>query len=162
MAAAVDWANGLTLDREITSGSFQVAEVVPDMRKAFEKEVLFEITGGGTVSEEEEEEKQDPQWTRYRRQQAAARKGTSGGGGDRQRRGAWTAAAQRRDEDEARAMVAATANRLREVQEEADMHRQKAASLERALEAVLKECDDLVEAAEAGGAKDLDEVSTTG
>ncbi|CAM9122136.1 unnamed protein product [Ectocarpus sp. 12 AP-2014] len=162
MVAAVDWANGLTLDREITSGSFQVAEVVPDMRKAFEKEVLFEITGGGTVSEEEEEEKQDPQWTRYRRQQAAARKGASGGGGDRHKRGAWTAAAQRRDEDEARAIVAATANRLREVQEEADMHRQKAASLERALEAVLKECDDLVKAAEAGGARDLDEVSATG
>ncbi|CAM9453683.1 unnamed protein product [Ectocarpus sp. 8 AP-2014] len=162
MAAAVDWANGLTLDREITSGSFQVAEVVPDMRKAFEKEVLFEITGGGTVSEEEEEEKQDPQWTRYRRQQAAARKGASGGGGDRHRRGAWTAAAQRRDEDEARAIVAATANRLREVRQEADMHRQKAASLERALEAVLKECDDLVEAAEAAGARGLAEDSATG
>lgn len=60
-----------------------------------DRQVLFEITGGGTVSEEEEEEKQDPQWTRYRRQQAAARKGASGGGGDRHRRGAWTAAAQR-------------------------------------------------------------------
>lgn len=35
MAAAVDWANGL----EITSGSFQVAEVAPAMRRAFEKEV---------------------------------------------------------------------------------------------------------------------------
>lgn len=63
-----------------------------------DRQVLFEITGGGTVSEEEEEEKHDPQWTRYRRQQAAARKGASGGGGgggDRHRRGAWTAAAQR-------------------------------------------------------------------
>lgn len=35
MAAAVDWANGL----EITSGSFQVAEVAPAMRRAFEREV---------------------------------------------------------------------------------------------------------------------------
>lgn len=35
MAAAADWANGLT----ITSGSFQVAEVAPAMREAFEKEV---------------------------------------------------------------------------------------------------------------------------
>ncbi|CAN0349787.1 unnamed protein product, partial [Hapterophycus canaliculatus] len=99
MAAAVDWANGVTLDREITSGSFQVTEVAPSMRRAFEREVAFEITGGGTVSEEEEEERHDPQWTRYRRQRAAARKaaggGNSGGGGERHRRGAWTAAAQR-------------------------------------------------------------------
>lgn len=36
MAAAVDWANGL----EITSGSFQVAEVAPFMRNEFEQEVL--------------------------------------------------------------------------------------------------------------------------
>lgn len=35
MAAAADWANGL----DITSGSFQVAEVAPARRKAFEKEV---------------------------------------------------------------------------------------------------------------------------
>lgn len=35
MAAAVDWANGL----EITSGSFQVAEVAPAMRREFEREV---------------------------------------------------------------------------------------------------------------------------
>eukprot|EP00752_Nemacystus_decipiens_P014799 g13175.t1 len=150
MAAAVDWANGL----EITSGSFQVAEVAPAMRRAFEREVAFEMTGGGTVSEEEEEEKADPQWSRYRRQQAAARKGagSGSGGGGRKRRGAWTAAAQRRDEDEARAMVAATASKLRDVSEEADMHRQKAASLERALEAVLKECDELAAAAAAASA----------
>lgn len=42
------------------------------------------------------------------------------------------------------------------------MHRQKAASLERALEAVLKECDDLVKAADAAGARDAAEVSATG
>ena len=35
MAAAADWANGL----DITSGSFQVAEVAPARRKAFENEV---------------------------------------------------------------------------------------------------------------------------
>lgn len=35
MAAAADWANGL----EIKSGSFQVAEVAPAMREAFEREV---------------------------------------------------------------------------------------------------------------------------
>lgn len=57
----------------------------------------------------------------------------------------------RRDEDEARAMVAATVSKLRDVSEEADMHRQKAASLERALEAVLKECDELAAAVAAGG-----------
>lgn len=35
MAAAADWGNSL----RITSGSFQVAEVAPAMRNAFEKEV---------------------------------------------------------------------------------------------------------------------------
>lgn len=35
MAAAADWANSL----RITSGSFQVAEIAPAMRKTFEKEV---------------------------------------------------------------------------------------------------------------------------
>ena len=37
MAAAADWANSL----EITSGSFQVTEVAPAMRKAFEEEVCM-------------------------------------------------------------------------------------------------------------------------
>lgn len=35
MAAAADWANSL----KIKSGSFQVAEVAPNMHKAFEREV---------------------------------------------------------------------------------------------------------------------------
>lgn len=39
MAAAVDWANSVTIDKEITSGSFQVTEVAPSMRRAFEREV---------------------------------------------------------------------------------------------------------------------------
>lgn len=39
MAAAADWANSL----EITSGSFQVAEVAPAARRAFEEEVRLRI-----------------------------------------------------------------------------------------------------------------------
>ena len=39
MAAAVDWANSL----DITSGSFQVAEVAPAMRRAFEREVRIPL-----------------------------------------------------------------------------------------------------------------------
>lgn len=46
----------------------------------------------------------------------------------------------RRDEQEARALVTAVEDELRGVREERDMHRQKAESLETALEAVLQEC----------------------
>ena len=47
----------------------------------------------------------------------------------------------RRDEDEARALVVAAQDKLREVTEERDMHRERASSLQRALEAVLRDCE---------------------
>lgn len=63
----------------------------------------------------------------------------------------------RRDEEEERALIAAAEEKLRQVTAERDLHREKAKSLERALAAVLKDCEiaaSLPPAAADGGETD--------
>ncbi|CAN0004655.1 unnamed protein product, partial [Choristocarpus tenellus] len=65
MGAAADWAVGL----RIRSGAFQVSKVAPSNRKAFEREVKFELSGAW----EEDDGADDPLWMQWKREHEGSR-----------------------------------------------------------------------------------------